>query len=54
MYQLVQVYGMNDKVGQLAFPQQEGQWPQDRAYSESTAQVPILPSPPSPLSDLSS
>jgi AFG3 family protein len=39
MYQLVQVYGMNEKIGQLAFPQQESQWPQERAYSESTAQV---------------
>lgn len=39
IYQLVQVYGMNDKVGQLAFPQREGQWPQERAYSESTAQL---------------
>ena len=30
---------MNEQIGQLAFPQRESQWPQDRTYSESTAQV---------------
>ncbi len=40
IYQLVQVYGMNDTIGQLAFPQKDGQWPQDRVYGETTAQVP--------------
>lgn len=39
LYQMVQVYGMNDKVGQLAFPKEEGQWPSDRLYSDATAQV---------------
>jgi ATP-dependent Zn protease len=29
-YQMVQVYGMNERVGQVAFPKEEGQWPQDR------------------------
>ncbi|KAJ1406440.1 P-loop containing nucleoside triphosphate hydrolase protein, partial [Ochromonadaceae sp. CCMP2298] len=38
-YQMVQVYGMNDKVGQVAFPKEEGQWPQDRLYSNATAEV---------------
>ena len=39
LYQMVQVYGMNEKVGQLAFPKEEGQWPSDRLYSDATAQV---------------
>ena len=39
VYQMVQVYGMNDRVGQLAFPQQSGEWPQERMYSDSTAEV---------------
>jgi AFG3 family protein len=39
VYQMVQVYGMNDKVGQVAFPKEEGQWPQDRLYSNATAEV---------------
>ena len=39
IYEMVQVYGMNDKIGQLAFPKSEGQWPQDRVYSEGTAEV---------------
>lgn len=39
VYQMVQVYGMNDKVGQLAFPKEEGQWPQDKLYSNATAEV---------------
>jgi AFG3 family protein len=40
IYEMVQVYGMNEKVGQLAFPKEQGGgWPQDRAYSESTAEV---------------
>lgn len=39
VYQMVQVYGMNEKVGQLAFPKEEGQWPQDKLYSNATAEV---------------
>lgn len=39
VYQMVQVYGMNDKIGQLAFPREDGQWPQDRMYSDKTAEV---------------
>lgn len=39
VYQMVQVYGMNERVGQLAFPKEEGQWPQDRMYSNATAEV---------------
>src|SRR5690554_1156086 len=35
----VQVYGMNENVGQLAFPKSEGSWPQDRLYSEATAEM---------------
>lgn len=39
VYQMVQVYGMNEKVGQVAFPKEDGQWPQDRMYSNATAEV---------------
>ncbi len=39
VYQMVQVYGMNEKIGQLAFPKEDGQWPQDRLYSNATAEV---------------
>ena len=35
---------MNEKVGQLSFPKQDGQWPQDRIYSEGTAEVQSRPS----------
>ena len=30
---------MNKKVGQVAFPREEGQWPQDRLYGDATAQM---------------
>jgi AFG3 family protein len=39
VYQMVQLYGMNDLVGPLAFPKEDGQWPQDRLYSDATAEV---------------
>lgn len=40
IYEMVQVYGMNEKIGQLAFPKdQGGGWPQERVYSESTAEM---------------
>ena len=39
VYQMVQVYGMNERVGQVAFPKEEGQWPQDRMYSNATEVV---------------
>ena len=39
VYQLVQVYGMNDKVGQLAFPKDPSMYGQDKLYSEATAEV---------------
>jgi AFG3 family protein len=40
VYQMVQVYGMNSKVGQVSFPQdQSSGYPQERLYSESTAEV---------------
>mmetsp|Transcript_18658 Transcript_18658/g.17987 ORF Transcript_18658/g.17987 Transcript_18658/m.17987 type:complete len:821 (+) Transcript_18658:210-2672(+) len=39
VYQMVQVYGMNDRVGQVAFPKEEGQWPSDRLYSNATAEI---------------
>jgi len=39
VYQMVTVYGMNEKIGQVAFPREEGAWPQDRMYSNATAEV---------------
>ena len=39
VYSMVQVYGMNDKIGQVAFPKEDGQYPQDKMYSDATAQV---------------
>lgn len=39
VYQMVQVYGMNERVGQVAFPREEGRWPQDKLYSNATAEV---------------
>lgn len=40
VYQMVQVYGMNDKLGQLAFPKEDnGGFPADKLYSEATAEV---------------
>lgn len=35
VYQMVQVFGMNNKIGQVSFPQES----QERLYSESTAEV---------------
>jgi len=31
--------GMNKRVGQLAFPREESSFPQDRLYSNATAEV---------------
>ena len=39
VYHMVQVYGMNDKVGQVAFPKDQSQFPQDKLYSEATAEM---------------
>lgn len=40
VYQMIQVYGMNDRIGNLAFPKQEGGFGMEqRAYSENTAQA---------------
>lgn len=39
VYQMVQVYGMNEKIGQIAFPKEDSQYPQDRLYSNATAEV---------------
>jgi AFG3 family protein len=39
VYQMVTVYGMNEKIGQVAFPREEGSWPQDKMYSNATAEV---------------
>jgi AFG3 family protein len=41
VYQMVQVYGMNEKIGQVAFPREDsgGGFPQERIYSNATAEV---------------
>lgn len=39
VYQMVQVYGMNEEIGQLAFPKDEGGGFPDRMYSEHTAEL---------------
>jgi AFG3 family protein len=39
VYSTIQVYGMNEKVGQLAFPKSEGGGPGDKPYSDSTAEA---------------
>ncbi|RLN02188.1 hypothetical protein BBJ28_00001254 [Nothophytophthora sp. Chile5] len=37
-YSMVQLYGMNERVGQLSFPKEEGGYP-DKLYSEKTSEV---------------
>ena len=40
IYQMVQVYGMNPRVGQVSFPKGDsGGYPEDKLYSEATAEV---------------
>ena len=39
VYSTIQVYGMNSRVGQLAFPQKEGGMPGDKPYSDATAEA---------------
>mmetsp|Transcript_13459 Transcript_13459/g.20095 ORF Transcript_13459/g.20095 Transcript_13459/m.20095 type:complete len:627 (-) Transcript_13459:229-2109(-) len=42
VYSMIQIYGMNDRVGQLAFPSQQESNPfggNDRPYSDATAQA---------------
>jgi AFG3 family protein len=39
VYQMVQVYGMNERVGQLAFPKDDGGMPGEKMYSNKTAEV---------------
>lgn len=39
VYNLIQVYGMNDRVGQLAFPKDPNAFPGDKPYSDATAQA---------------
>jgi AFG3 family protein len=39
VYQMVQVYGMNERIGQVSFPKEEGQYPQDRLYSNATSEI---------------
>jgi len=37
-YSMVQLYGMNERVGQLSFPKEEGGYP-DKLYSDKTSEV---------------
>jgi AFG3 family protein len=40
LYQMVQVYGMNDKIGQVGFTRDDsGMFPAERPYSNATAEV---------------
>jgi len=39
VYQMVQVYGMNDKIGQISFPKEDNGGFPDRLYSNATAEV---------------
>ncbi len=41
VYQMVQVYGMNEKIGQVAFPREDGGggFPAEKMYSNATAEV---------------
>jgi len=39
VYQTIQVYGMNERVGQLAFPKDPNAMPGDKPYSDATAQA---------------
>lgn len=40
VYQMVQVYGMNEKIGQVAFPKDSsGGFPEERMYSNATAEM---------------
>jgi AFG3 family protein len=38
-YSMVQLYGMNDRIGQLSFPKDETSMVPEKPYSEKTAQV---------------
>lgn len=39
IYSTIQVYGMNSRVGQLAFPKDPNAMPGDKPYSDSTAEA---------------
>ena len=39
VYSTIQIYGMNSKVGQLAFPKDPNAGPGDRPYSDATAEA---------------
>jgi len=39
VYSTIQTYGMNSRVGQLAYPQNEDGMPGDKPYSDSTAEA---------------
>ena len=38
-YQMISVYGMNDRVGQLSFPKDESAMMPDKMYSDKTAEL---------------
>ena len=39
VYQMVQVYGMNEKIGQISFPKEDNGGYPDKLYSNATAEV---------------
>lgn len=39
VYSTIQTYGMNSRVGQLAYPQNDDGMPGDKPYSDSTAEA---------------
>jgi AFG3 family protein len=39
VYSMIQMYGMNSRVGQLAYPQNDDGMPGDKPYSDSTAEA---------------
>merc|ERR1711935_1277997 len=39
VYSTIQIYGMNSRVGQLAYPQNDDGMPGDKPYSDSTAEA---------------
>ena len=39
VYSTIQTYGMNSKVGQLAYPRDQGGMPGDKPYSDATAEA---------------
>lgn len=39
LYQMVQVFGMNERIGQISFPKENDGFPSDRPYGNATAEA---------------